>query len=125
MRQESNRMQRRTAFRQSVAIVPSGAHIVYGGIARRPVRLGITDLSATGVNVRCRDELRAGDLLELGFDLDQEVHVHARVRRIVRGAKVWDAGCAFEGISERQAEHIVKYVFAQQRVSLRARRGTR
>jgi len=125
MQQASSPVQRRAAFRQPVAIVQSAAHIVYGGVARRPLRLGVIDVSATGVNVRSKDELRAGDLLEMAFDADGQVHVQARVRRITRYDRVWDAGCAFEGINERQAEHIVKYVFAQQRVSLRARRGDR
>ena|SRR5689334_22428453 len=117
--------QRRSAVRQPVAIVPRLARIVYGGVAQRPVRLGIIDLSATGVNVRSRDELRAGDLLELTFVLDTEVTFQARVRRVTRYERVWDAGCAFEGVSEAQAERIVKFVFAQQRVTLRARREGR
>jgi c-di-GMP-binding flagellar brake protein YcgR len=129
----SNTPQRRNAFRQHVAVVPRSAHILYGGVARRNVRLGVIELSASGVCVRSKDELRNGDLLELVFDLApspsgrgrgvREVHVQARVRRIVRGERLWDAGCAFEGIPESQAERIVKFVFAEQRATLRARRG--
>lgn len=119
----SNTPQRRTAFRQHVAVVPRSAHILYGGVARRNVRLGVIDLSASGVCVRSRDELRNGDLLELVFDVHGDIHVQARVRRIVRGERLWDAGCAFEGIPESQAERIVKFVFAEQRATLRARRG--
>jgi c-di-GMP-binding flagellar brake protein YcgR len=118
----SNPPQRRNAFRQHVAVMPRSAHILYGGVARRNVRLGVIDLSASGVCVRSKDELRNGDLLELVFDVNGDLHVQARVRRIVRGEKLWDAGCAFEGLSEAQAERIVKFVFAEQRVTLRARR---
>jgi len=119
----SNTSQRRSAFRQQVAVVPRSAQIVYGGAARRKVRLGVVDLSASGACVRSKDELRTGDLLELVFDADVELHVQARVRRIVRGERLWEAGCAFEGLSEAQAERIVKFVFAEQRAMLRARRA--
>ena len=125
MQRASDPPQRRRAYRQTVAVVPRLAQIVYGGVARRKVRLGVTDLSAPGVSVRSTDELRAGDLLELALDIEGEIYVHARVRRLTRGDHVWDAGCAFEGISEVQAERIVKFVFTQQRVTLRARRGLR
>jgi c-di-GMP-binding flagellar brake protein YcgR len=119
---ESEPLQRRNAVRQPVAVVPDRAQITYGGVACRPLRLGVIDLSATGLSVRSRDELRAGDLLELAFHLDgEELYVQARVRRVVRRERVWDVGCAFEGISERQAERIVKFIFVQQRAMLRAR----
>jgi c-di-GMP-binding flagellar brake protein YcgR len=118
----SNPTQRRSAFRQRVAVVPRSAHILYGGVARRNVKLGVIDLSASGVCVRSRDELRNGDLLDLVFDVNGDIHVQARVRRVVRSERLWDAGCAFEGISRAQAERIVKFVFAEQRATLRARR---
>ena len=118
----SNSTQRRNAFRQRVAVVPRSAQIIYGGVARRSVRLGVIDLSASGLRVRSRDELRNGDLLELVFDVNGEVSVQARVHRIMRGERLWDAGCAFEGLSRTQAERIVKFVFAEQRATLRARR---
>jgi hypothetical protein len=120
---QSNADERRGAYRQGVAIVPKVAHILYGGVARRKLRLGVTDLSASGVNVRSRDELRSGDLLELAFDVDGDMQLQARVRRVARGDKVWDAGCAFEGLTERQADRIVKFIFTQQRFTLRARRN--
>lgn len=118
----SNTTQRRNAFRQQVAVVPRSAQILYGGVARRNVRLGVIDLSASGLAVRSKDELRNGDLLELVFDVNEEVRVQARVRRIIRGERLWDAGCAFEGLTHAQAERIVKFVFAEQRATLRARR---
>jgi c-di-GMP-binding flagellar brake protein YcgR len=119
----SDREQRRGAVRQRVAVVPRVARIQYGGAAQRPVRLGITELSASGLNVRSTDELRAGDLLELVLDLDGDVHIHARVRRVNQHDRVWDAGCALEGVNERLADRIVKFVFVQQRTTLRKLRG--
>ena len=124
MPRESKAPQRRGAVRQPVAVVPRTARVLYGGVAQRPIRLGVLDVSATGVNVRSTDELRVGDLLELAFDvLDGEIHVHARVTRITRQTRFWSAGCAFEGVTEPQAERIVKFVFAEQRSMLRKLRG--
>jgi c-di-GMP-binding flagellar brake protein YcgR len=119
------RSQRRSAFRGSVAIRPRSAAVVFGS-ARIPLRLGITNVSATGVQVRSQDELRRGNLLELAFPIgEDEVEVQARVMRVVKLERVWDAGCVFEGISERTSEQIVQFIFAQQRIALRARRETR
>ena len=115
--------QRRGAVRQPVAIVPRQARLVYSGVARRPVRLGITNVSANGLHVLSRDELRAGDLLELAFDLGGDLHVHARVRRVHHQERVWDAGCAFEGVPGGICEQIVRAIFVKQRVMLRAARG--
>ncbi|MBV8718655.1 MAG: PilZ domain-containing protein [Chloroflexi bacterium] len=115
--------QRRSAVRQQVAVVPRLARILYGGVAQRPIRVGVIDVSATGLNVRSQDELRVGDLLELVLDLDGEVQLHARVTRIHRHERFWSAGCAFVGVNERLAEQIVKYVFVQQRHMLRKLRG--
>jgi hypothetical protein len=115
--------QRRSAVRQQVAVVPRVARILYGGAAQRPVRLGVTNVSATGVNFRSQDELRVGDLLEFAFDLDGEVYLHARVLRVRRGERFWSAGCSFEGVIERDAERIVKFVFMQQRLMLRKQRA--
>ena len=123
---ESSAPQRRTAVRQRVAVVPRLSQVVYSTVARRPLRLGVVDVSATGVHLRSQDELRTGDLLELAFKLnDEEVHVHGRVRRVVRHERVWDVGCAFERITEAQSDRIVKLIFEEQRAMLRARRGDR
>jgi c-di-GMP-binding flagellar brake protein YcgR len=120
---EWERSQRRAAFRASVAIRPRLANVVYGS-AYKALRLGITNVSATGVQVRSQDALRRGDLLELVFSIgDEEAEVSARVTRVTRLERVWDAGCAFERISEQLSERIVQFIFAQQRVMLRARRG--
>jgi c-di-GMP-binding flagellar brake protein YcgR len=116
------RMQRRAAVRESVAVRPRIAQVLYGP-ARRTLRLGITNVSATGVQIRSQDEIRRGDLLELAFELDGEVQLQARVRRVFRYERVWEAGCEFEGISESLAQRIVHFIFVQQRATLRARRG--
>jgi c-di-GMP-binding flagellar brake protein YcgR len=119
------RTQRRRAVREKVAVRPRVARCLYGGGASRPLRLGVTNVSATGVQVRSQDELRRGDLLELAFDLDGEIEVQARVTRVQRLERVWAAGCEFEGISERMSDRIVQFIFAQQRAALRVQRGVR
>jgi c-di-GMP-binding flagellar brake protein YcgR len=116
------RVQRRAAVRASVAVRPRVAQVM-SGPARRESRLGVTDISATGLQVRSRDELRPGDLLELAFELDGEVEVKARVRRVYCNDRVWVAGCEFEGIAESVSQRIMQFIFAQQRAVLRARRG--
>jgi c-di-GMP-binding flagellar brake protein YcgR len=116
------RMQRRAAVRASVAVRPRVAQVVYGP-AKRELRLGVTNVSATGLQVRSRDELRSGDVLELAFELDGEVQLKARVRRVSRTERSWEAGCEFEDVSESLARRIVQFIFAQQRAMLRARRG--
>jgi c-di-GMP-binding flagellar brake protein YcgR len=116
------RMQRRAAVRESVAVRPRIAQVLHGP-ARRELRLGVTNVSATGVQVRSRDELRPGDLLELAFELDGEVQLKAHVRRVCRTERSWEAGCEFDGVSDSLARRIVQFIFAQQRAMLRARRG--
>jgi c-di-GMP-binding flagellar brake protein YcgR len=117
------RSQRRSAFRMSVAIRPRVATKLYGE-AYRPIRLGITNLSATGMQVRSQDELRPGDLLDIAFELmgvEGEIEVQARVRRVHRLERVWDAGCELEAVPDRLARRIVQFVFAQQRAVARKR----
>jgi c-di-GMP-binding flagellar brake protein YcgR len=125
------RTQRRNAVRTSVAIRPRVADKRMGQ-AHKSLRLGLTNISASGVQVRSQDELHSGDLLDLAFELsgiDQEVQVKARVRRVYRqererpGHAVWDAGCEFEGLPDRLGQRIVQYIFAQQRAVARMRRG--
>lgn len=123
------RTQRRRAFRVQVAIRPRIANKVMGP-AFKAMRLGITDLSAAGVQVRSQDPLRPGDVLSLAFplgDFPDELMVQARVQRVSRlergrdGHVVWDAGCAFDSLAERLEQRIVHYIFAQQRLTARAR----
>ncbi|GAC1313724.1 MAG: hypothetical protein NVSMB2_02150 [Chloroflexota bacterium] len=122
------RTQRRSAFRVRVAVRPRIANKVTGH-AFKALRLGMTDISATGVQVRSQDELHPGDRLFFAFDLmgqPDEVTVEARVKRVQRldrggtGHMSWDAGCAFENLSDRLEQRIVQYIFAQQRALARA-----
>jgi c-di-GMP-binding flagellar brake protein YcgR len=119
------RSQRRNAVRTRVAVRPRIADCLQAG-ARRRLRLGVTNISATGVQVRSSDELRRGDLLDLAFELiggEGEIRLQARVCRVQRNDRVWEAGCEFEGISERLAQRIVRFIFAEQRAQARARLG--
>src|SRR5579872_2241935 len=89
--------QRRSAVRQQVVVMPRVARVVYTDVAFRPVRLVVTEVSATGLQVRSPDELRAGDLVDLAFELDCELQIQARVLRVRRTERLWEAGCAYEG----------------------------
>jgi c-di-GMP-binding flagellar brake protein YcgR len=76
------------------------------------------------VQVRSNDELRRGDLLDLAFELmglEHEIQLRARVCRVQRNERVWEAGCEFEGVSERLAQRIVQFIFAEQRAQARAK----
>jgi c-di-GMP-binding flagellar brake protein YcgR len=124
------RVQRRNAVRVAVAIRPRSAEIVFGE-TRKQLRLGVTDISALGVQVRSQDELRSGDHLDLAFelmDVDEEIQVKARVRRVNRQERatsvIWDAGCEFEGLSAKLGQRIVQFIFARQRALARAKRGS-
>jgi c-di-GMP-binding flagellar brake protein YcgR len=122
------RTQRRNAVRVSVAVRPRIAARLVGN-TEKPLRLGVTNISAGGVQLRSQDELRLGERLHLAFELmgmDQEIEVQACVRRVYRhergASSVWDAGCEFEGMSGRLVERIVQFIFAQQRALARVRR---
>jgi c-di-GMP-binding flagellar brake protein YcgR len=115
------RSQRRNAVRLPVAIRPRVAARVMGD-AYKDLRLGVTNISATGVQIRSQDELKIGDRLQLTFELiglTGELVVQARVRRVRRQERVWDAGCEFEQISDRLASRIMQFIFAQQRAIAR------
>jgi c-di-GMP-binding flagellar brake protein YcgR len=120
------RTQRRQAVRARVAIRPRMASIVYGD-AHKPLRLGITNLSASGIQVRSQDEVRRGDLLHLTFSLPgnaTELQLQARITRVHRHERVWVAGCEFESVSERLAQRIFQFIFAQEQALARAARST-
>ncbi len=119
------RSQRRNAVRTRVAIRPRIADCVQAD-SRRRVRLGLTNISATGVRVRSSDEVRRGEVLDLAFELmgvEGEIQLQARVCRVQRNERVWEAGCEFEAISERLAQRIVQFIFAEQRAQARAKRA--
>jgi len=120
---EWERSQRRNAVRTRVAIRPRIADCLQAD-RRRRVRLGLTNISATGAQVRSSDELRRGDVLDLAFELmgvEGEIQLRARVCRVQGNERVWEAGCEFEGISERLAQRIVQFIFAEQRAQARAK----
>jgi c-di-GMP-binding flagellar brake protein YcgR len=123
---EWERLQRRHAVRGNVAIKPRAAARLTGA-GRKPVRVAISNVSATGIQIHSRDELRVGDRLTLCFDLTNgapELEAQAEVRRveILEDGRVWRAGCQFVEIQPAQAEHIVQFIFAQQRALARSRR---
>ncbi|MDQ3808748.1 MAG: flagellar brake protein [Chloroflexota bacterium] len=122
------RTQRRGAARVAVAIRPRRA-VRVDRVSRKPVRVGISNLSANGLRVRSLDELRAGDWLELAFSvigIADELEVSAIVRRVEhyeqRSVYVWEAGCELQCLPPRLAQKLVQFVFAQQRLEMRSRR---
>jgi c-di-GMP-binding flagellar brake protein YcgR len=124
------RSQRRGAVRVPVAIRPRVAAKIEGELTH-PLRAGISNLSANGVQLRCQDELKPGDLLDLAFavmDMDEEVQAVVRVRRVQvkeHGAlKVWEAGCQFEDLPQRVSQKLVQFIFAQQRAMARSRKAS-
>ena len=123
------RLQRRSEVRASVAIFPRQATKLTAD-GPKPIRLGITNLSAAGLQVRSRDELRIAEHIELTFglaDLPGELQLMAEVRRVERqerdGVQVWEAGCQFTRISDRDQQRIVQFIFAQQRALARQRKA--
>lgn len=123
---EWKRLQRRHAVRGNVSIKPRSAERVTAA-GRKPVRVGISNVSATGIQIQSRDELHVDDRLALCFDLTNgapELEVQAEVRRIelVDVGRVWRAGCQFVEIQPAQSEQIVQFIFAQQRALARSRR---
>jgi c-di-GMP-binding flagellar brake protein YcgR len=125
---EWQRSQRRNAVRVPVAIRPRVAERL-DGPKRQPLRAGITDISANGVQLRTQDEIKLGDTIELAFSvlgIEEEFEVQAGVRRVHHvdrgGVHIWVAGCEFKGLSARMSQKLVQFIFAQQRTVARARR---
>jgi c-di-GMP-binding flagellar brake protein YcgR len=123
------RSQRREAVRVTVAIRPRLAERVLAG-RRVPLRAGITNLSATGLQLRSQDELHVNDRLALAFalgDTDDELALEAEVRRLQvherDSVPVWEAGCHFVNIPPALSERIVQFIFAQQRAFARLQRS--
>jgi c-di-GMP-binding flagellar brake protein YcgR len=123
------RIQRRSAVRLDVVVRPRAAARMIDEV-RKQLRLELSNISAGGVQVRSRDELHHGDLVELEFELlgmVGELPVQARVRRVERqdrpASVIWQAGCEFEGVPRRVIDRIVQFIFAQQRAVARVRRS--
>ncbi len=120
------RSQRREAVRVPVAIRP---RICRKLDDPKPLRAGITNLSANGLQVRSQDEIKPGDVLELAFsvmDIDEELDVQAVVRRVQQHERgtlhIWDAGCELRGLPPRLQQKLVQFIFTQQRALARARK---
>jgi c-di-GMP-binding flagellar brake protein YcgR len=118
------RSQRREAVRMPVAIRPRLAVRLAGG-DEQPLLIGITNISATGLQIRSQDRINPGDELELAFELigvPDELSVRARVKRVESQERIWIAGCAFEGLPDRTARTILQFIFAQQRAEIARQR---
>jgi c-di-GMP-binding flagellar brake protein YcgR len=122
------RAQRRSDVRLGVAIKPRLAARL-DGETRQPLRVGIVNISAGGVQLRSQDAVSAGERIELAFELmgiAGELRLTARVQRVERQDRgslpVWEAGCVFEALADRTAQRIVQFIFAQQCALARARR---
>jgi c-di-GMP-binding flagellar brake protein YcgR len=125
---EWQRSQRRTAVRVPVAIRPRVVARIEGE-KRQPLRAGISNLSANGVQLRSQDEIKVGDRLDLAFsvmDIAEEIEIQAHVRRVQQHERgslhVWEAGCEFKGLPPRLGQKLVQFIFAQQRAQARNRR---
>jgi c-di-GMP-binding flagellar brake protein YcgR len=123
---EWKRLQRREAVRVNVSVRPRVADKATGA-TRKALRAAITNISATGIKVQARDELRVGDRIALTFRLTEggpELALEADVRRIeiLDEGRIWQAACHFVDIQPAQSEQIVQFIFAQQRALARSRR---
>jgi hypothetical protein len=108
--------QRRDAARidlvRPVAMIPDGFQVGWlNGFVR--------NVSAGGVLVAGAEALDAGDRLRLRFELDSEDDLVDLLARVVRTDDAWGLrGLRLEGVSERERERIVRYIFARQRHAL-------
>jgi len=115
------RSQRREAVRLPVAIRPRQAFLLKDGADDQPLTVGITNISATGLQLRSASELRHGDLIALTFslmDVPDEIHLSCRVRRVHQVERLWIAGCQFEDAPDRVTRQITQFIFAQQRAEI-------
>jgi hypothetical protein len=115
--------QRRDAVRidlvRPVAMVPDGFQVGWlNGFTR--------NISSGGVLVTGAEPLESGDRLRLRFELDSEEDLLDVLARVVRTQDAWGLrGLRLEGVSDRDRERIVRFVFERQRraLALRARAG--
>jgi c-di-GMP-binding flagellar brake protein YcgR len=125
-----DRSQRRNAVRVQVAIRPRVAARITDN-RTQPLRAGISNLSANGVQLRSQDELKPGDMLDLAFsvmDVDEEIEAQAQVKRVQHFEQgtvhVWEAGCEFQQLPDRLQRKLLQFIFNQQRVLARARKAS-
>jgi hypothetical protein len=108
--------QRRDAARvdlvRPVAMIPEGFKVGWlNGFIR--------NVSAGGVLVAGAEALESGDRLRLRFELDSEEDLVDLLARVVRTDDAWGLrGLRLEGVTDRERERIVKFVFARQRRAL-------
>ena len=119
-RRDQRRDDVRVELVRPVAMVPEGFRAGWlNGFTR--------NVSAGGVLVAGADVLEAGDRLRLRFELDSEDDLLDVLARVVRADDTWGLrGLRLEGVSDRERERIVRYVFEHQRralAQLRARAG--
>ena len=95
-----------------VAMIPDGFQVGWlNGFVR--------NVSAGGVLVAGADALESGDRLRLRFELDDDEELIDLLARVVRaddGSGL--RGLRLEGLTEREQERIVRFVFARQRHAL-------
>jgi hypothetical protein len=110
--QQQRREDARIELVRPVAMVPDGFRVGWlNGFTR--------DISAGGVLVAGAEALEAGDRLRLRFELDSEEDLLDVLARVVRADHAWGLrGLRLEGVTERERERIVKYVFERQRRAL-------
>jgi hypothetical protein len=98
-----------------VAMVPDGFRVGWlNGFTR--------NVSAGGLLVTGAEALEAGDKLRLRFELDSEDDLLDVLARVVRADDAFGLrGLRLEGVSERERERIVRFVFERQRRALAER----
>lgn len=86
----------------------------------------ILDLSGGGFLLRSSHAFKIGDEVRVSFDLDQEqIVAKATVARFVLTDSGHDFGCAFEDLSDKIRQTIIKYVFKRQIYLREIARGDR
>lgn len=98
-----------------VTMVPDGFRVGWlNGFTR--------NVSAGGLLVTGAEALEAGDRLRLRFELESENDLLDVLARVVRADDAWGLrGLRLEGVSERERERIVRFVFERQRRALAER----
>jgi c-di-GMP-binding flagellar brake protein YcgR len=121
------RVQHRHDVRWPVTIVPRVVETVGSGATVR-LAARIENVSAGGVLLRLDEQLAPKQLLTIEFALPGDPRallsevVVERVNRSEDGAYAWEAGCRFRHPRERDADRIVRFIFAEQSRVARALR---
>lgn len=122
------RNQRRQAVRLDVAIKPREVLRLTQHGTEPLLDLTIVDISALGVLLQGKYPLSRGDQLQIAFTLSEqpdEFNLRAEVVRV--GAhfedarRFWRSGCRFVDISASVSDAIFRFIFDQQRMTVRGR----